>query len=246
MRPSLWRRVLLWCRQTFMSGAAQMSEKPEPADFELTKYGHDRGHELELNKFTHTLEMEQLKLLILLNGGAATALIAFADEVGIRGDLVTLLAPVLLWLCGLGAGAWATMTMREAQSKYAQAYRFRRNATEWRQLAERFGPHVLGERLGELDPDTVTAAEQELIDRRATRKARELLNWPSDPPAAGGAALRDAAAIVAFRAAGKANGRIEGLSLVSLALFVLGVLAAAGSVADMPAPQAPAVKVEPR
>src|SRR4051812_27447431 len=101
-----------------------MAIQPAEKDFERVKYERDREHELALNEFTHNLEVEQLKLLILLNGGAATALLAFAEHSA--ASVQWLMLPVLLWLLGLCAGAAATLRMRKAQAKYSKAYRHRR------------------------------------------------------------------------------------------------------------------------
>lgn len=102
-----------------------------PADFELTKYGYDREHELELNKFTHALEVEQLKLLVLLNGGAAAALLTFAKETTYPLTLAGLLGPVVLWILGLVAAAAAAVVLRQVQAEFSRAYRHRRQAIEW-------------------------------------------------------------------------------------------------------------------
>jgi len=48
--------------------------KSDPPDFEICKYQLDRAHELELNRFAHGLEIERLKILQLVNGGAFTVL----------------------------------------------------------------------------------------------------------------------------------------------------------------------------
>ena len=47
-------------------------------DFELTNMISNRAHELEPNKFAHALEVERLKILQLVNGGAFTVLVVFA------------------------------------------------------------------------------------------------------------------------------------------------------------------------
>lgn len=112
--------------------------RDEAASFQLLKYELDRTHELELNKFSYGLEIERLKILQLLNGGAFTALIAFFDKEMLRaGDdmpPIFLSVAVVAWLGGLGIAALATQRALDAQSKFAAAYHTRRRATEWRVL----------------------------------------------------------------------------------------------------------------
>lgn len=114
------------------------TDKPKPAtDFELAKYNTDRTHELELNKFTHALEVERLKILQLLNGGAFTVALAFSDLVleaaGPARDLA--LISVATWVAGLLAAAWATQLQLDSQRAFTQAYHNRRRTMEWRALA---------------------------------------------------------------------------------------------------------------
>jgi hypothetical protein len=101
-------------------------------DFVTVKYRADREHELKLNEFTHNLEMEQLRLLILFNGGAATAVLAFAEKAKLGSALETLMWAVAPWLLGLCVGAWGIIRMRSVQSKFAGAYFHRRRAVECR------------------------------------------------------------------------------------------------------------------
>lgn len=204
-----------------------MAEKPDDLDFELTKYGYDRQHELELNKFTHNLEMEQLKLLILLNGGAATALLTFADGSILARTLPWLLLPVLLWLAGLIIGAWATIEMRDAQSGYSKFYRHRRNATEWDYLVYAFRRRGLDYPIG------ISQKEKGLLETIARddddRIAKALR-------VKDGAVLHDRLAKFTIRRARRVNDRIVPLTRFSLGLFVAGVVAAAGVTALAPPP----------
>ena len=186
-----------------------MQKPQEQADFELIKYDHDRGHEVELNKFTHALEMEQLKLLILLNGGAATAILAFADKAGLVDRLWALLPPVFLWLLGLSIGAWATITLRQAQSDYARFYRHRRSATEWRQLAQ-LPREALVARIGRPPLHTLRKIYGD--------DARQQFDTGD------GAHLHDRAATYVLSQAQRANRHVYPLTLISLAMFVLGAL----------------------
>lgn len=111
-------------------------EEGEPPDFELHKYELDRAHEIELNKFAHALEIERLKVLQILNGGAFTVLVAFAPSVFGGGGQGAIFAPLaaLCWIFGLGTAAAATHIQLRSQRNVNQAYRLRRNAVEWRQL----------------------------------------------------------------------------------------------------------------
>lgn len=105
-----------------------------PSDFEQRKYDLDRAHELELNRFTHGLEVERLKLLFLLNGGAATAWFTFAGKrvEGLSGfyTLTLAFAPTLLWLMGLVLAAQAAREALSMQRNFAKAYHRRRRAAE--------------------------------------------------------------------------------------------------------------------
>lgn len=114
-------------------------ELDRPAnDAILCKYEADRVHELELNKFSHAFEVERLKLLHLLNGGAFVALTALTDLHGLfdGGEATIAVAvAVIAWLIGLGLAFQATQAALDTQVKFAQAYHSRRRATEWRLLA---------------------------------------------------------------------------------------------------------------
>src|SRR3954471_19675413 len=110
-----------------------MASQPAEKDFERVKYERDRAHELALNEFTHNLEVTQLKLLIVLNGGAATPLLTFVEHSA--GSLRWLMLPVFVWLIGLFTGALATLKMRKAQAQYGKFYRHSRQVTESLRLA---------------------------------------------------------------------------------------------------------------
>lgn len=107
-----------------------------PADFELHKYDSDRVHELELNKFSHALEVERLKILQLVNGGAFTVVVGFSDAlVQSRGDARWLAAAASVgWIAGLASAAWATQLTLDWQTSFSKAYNRRRRAIEWRRL----------------------------------------------------------------------------------------------------------------
>ncbi|MEA3001394.1 MAG: hypothetical protein QOH81_182 [Sphingomonadales bacterium] len=186
-------------------------------DFELVKYERDREHELALNEFTHNLEVEQLKLLILLNGGAAAALLTFAEHSG--STVRWLMLPVVIWLIGLSTGAWATLKMREAQSGFGKFYRHRRNATEVRRL--------IGRRKLPLD-----ISDKELKD--LARYAPEEPAPGATPATQDAALLHDRLADLVFDRARKAAAGIDPLSYVSLGAFVAGALTAAAVIAFVP------------
>lgn len=194
----------------------------EEKDFEAIKYGYDREHELELNKFTHNLEVEQLKLLILLNGGAATALLAFADGPVAANAVAWLLLPVLLWLIGLVVAAWATLTMREAQSAFSKFYRHRRNATEWRLLADAFRQRGVALPLG------ISDDEEERLVRLANRGDSDVARALQEPD---GALIHERLAKLTIGDARQASQRVLPLSVISLAFFLAGALCAAGVMA---------------
>lgn len=107
-----------------------------PADFELHKYDSDRVHELELNKFSHALEVERLKILQLVNGGAFTVVVGFSDALlQSRGDTRWLAAAAIVsWIAGLASAAWATQLTLDWQASFSTAYNRRRRAIEWRRL----------------------------------------------------------------------------------------------------------------
>jgi hypothetical protein len=197
------------------------------ADFAVTKYGYDREHELELGEFTHSLEMEQIKLLILLNGGAATAFLTFGDKTGLARSVLGLGAPVACWLVGLCVGAAATIQLRRTQTSYTQAFNLRRRAEEWRQL-----------RLKHLE-DAAIRARVNLPDQKALNKLHArfpevaFVSVSKD-----GAAHHDCAANLVIRKARKANPWIFRLSLASIGLFMAGALLATWFILSTPSPPA--------
>lgn len=197
-----------------------MPTNPESVDFELTKYGYDRQHEIELNKFTHALEVEQLKLLILLNGGGAAALLSFADTSGFSMSLAGLFVPVLLWILGLGSAATATLRMRQLQAEYTKAYRHRRNATEWRRFHEKHGvkrvnPFGL--------PDNVLLAEL-----KTNLTGEEGRQFAAAEKIGNGDVLYDLAATYLRQRADSRKDWISWLSAASIGAFIVGALFAAG------------------
>lgn len=116
--------------------AQQAQQAQDAVEFQLHKYQRDREHELELNKFTHALEVERLKILQLLNGGAFTIFLGFSNLLLYNGGQPRQagIAAALLWLLGLGAAAWATQVQLDTQAAFSKAYRLRRTAVEWREL----------------------------------------------------------------------------------------------------------------
>jgi hypothetical protein len=115
------------------------SSKPtghQQDDFLREKYAHDRAHELELNRFTHAFELEQIRLLFLLNGGAFTVLVALVEWRPIVGSLALLLmAAALAWLLGLLAAVVAGRRALDVQRAFTQAYHNRRRSVETGLLA---------------------------------------------------------------------------------------------------------------
>ena len=108
-----------------------MSTPPDPSPlraFELEKYARDREHELELNRFTHRFEVERLKLLILLNGGAATAWLSLGQSDAGLDPLA--IGAAAFWVIGLCLSVWATQAALETQRQFGRAYHSRRRADE--------------------------------------------------------------------------------------------------------------------
>jgi hypothetical protein len=205
------------------------STSPDPrtdADFDTIKYERDREHELKLNEFTHNLELEQLRLLILLNGGATTAVLAFAEKSASPQTLQALLAAVIVWLVGLGAGAWATLAMREAQSLFAKSYRHRRNAREIRRA-----PHS---GTGTIPPSAYELGL--LIESGQLKRQKGFLaifrRVKSKQPTA---VLHDDMAKAARHCAFARSGTVYRLSVASLILFVAGAIAASAGLLGAPA-----------
>jgi hypothetical protein len=113
----------------------------EALEFLDKKYALDREHELELNKFTHVFEVERLKLLLLLNGGAAGLWLGFlkgGSEHTAAVNLVQTL-PVFAWAFGTLLAAFAFHYALKTQKDFTRAYHNRRRAFEWRFLGEQFG-----------------------------------------------------------------------------------------------------------
>lgn len=117
------------------------------------KYALDRAHELDLNRFTHLYEVEQVRVLFLLNGGAFTILVALV-ELGAAGPVAAtlLLAAAVAWLSGLVAAAIAGRRALDIQRQFAKAYHNRRRAVE-----QRLAP----------DPTMMSMAEYEQRAERA-------------------------------------------------------------------------------
>jgi hypothetical protein len=183
----------------------------QPKDFDTVKYERDREHELALNEYTHNLEVEQLKLLILLNGGAATAVIAFAEKAALGSAVAGLVLPVLLWLAGLYKGAEATLTMREAQSKFSQFYRHRRHASEARLSSSGSEPPFL-------------SAEERARLKVIAKKDSDVARALDDDD---GETLHQALARQVIAQARALNSRVEPMSRRSLHYFVAGAVVAA-------------------
>jgi hypothetical protein len=211
-----------------------MSNGKADASFETTKYERDREHELKLNEFTHNLEMEQLKLLILLNGGAATALLAFAEKAASGPGLCLLAIPIALWLAGLGVGAYATILMREAQSLFGKSYRHRRTAVEavHNAASATFKPTDREKKwLAEFERFEKTAKSSTPESRgpqAAASDAPRATAQPSDTPVKPEDGVNHARmADAALHCAGTRNDRVKWTSLASVGLFILGAAAAA-------------------
>lgn len=219
MSVSVWQRILLWSRQAFSSPADPVPEKSEPPDFELTKYGYDREHELELNKFTHALEVEQLKLLFLLNGGAAAALLTFAERVTYPMTREGLLWPVLFWIAGLTVAAGATFRTRLVQGLYSKAYRHRRHATEWRRTKRSDDPQWV---------NPLGLPESELLDELGrTLSVQERKAFESARDAGVGDFLYESAATFLRKRAERSKKWISALGGISIACFIAGAVTAA-------------------
>lgn len=194
--------------------------------FTRQKYELDRAHELALNNFTHSLEMERLKLLLALNGGAAGLWVTFAEgssealEVSLLGAW-TLAAPVLFWIVGAIAASIAIDFTLTAQRSFTQAYHRRRRADEWRILARR---HPL-ETLGNILPAPP-------INRKPSRDL--LKNWfgktgandrQMEPPDQAEQAYRQWSND-ASEAGQRASGKIKWPVYASIATFALGAITA--------------------
>jgi hypothetical protein len=124
-------------------------------DLEMEKYRLDRLHELELNKFAHTLEVERLKTLTYLNGGAIAVFVALLGS--IFGDIsdwakVVALISVGLWIFGLYFAASAVQLNLETQVEFNRAYHRRRRAIEWRLLKKKYNTDELKRMIGYIGP----------------------------------------------------------------------------------------------
>jgi tRNA (cytidine/uridine-2'-O-)-methyltransferase len=166
------RQTGLWPGETGM--ADRVSE------FQLSKYERDREHELELNKFTHALEVERLKVLQLLNGGAVTVFLGFSTLL-LHNDGAPRrlgIAAAAAWVAGLVVAAGATQVQLWAQSHFSRAYRLRRTAVEWRGLVmpdnERAGVHG-PLRYDKGKPVFATSAEE--FEAEATKARGEGESW---------------------------------------------------------------------
>lgn len=137
--------------------------------FDTEKYKLDRAHELELNKFTHVLEVERMKLLTYLNGGAAAAWLTFSKASPSSDDALAaaaLVIPPLIWLVGLLLASVATQATFKTQRSFTQAYHRRRRADEWRILRRSYGDVELSRILPRL-PGTADLAEEIEFGRSA-------------------------------------------------------------------------------
>lgn len=186
------------------------SEYPS-SDFEIEKYKLDRLHELELNKFTHALEMERLKLLTFLNGGAAAAWLTFSRAAEITSNrwpaIALIVVPALFWLVGLASASVATQRALTCQRDYTKAYHQRRRADEWRTLRRTWDATQIKKTLPSSHEQKAGETEEEAYNRSAD-EAKE----------SGQAAVRD----VAF------------WTYASITAFVLGALLACVLFAAVP------------
>jgi hypothetical protein len=169
----------------------------------MEKYKLDRAHELELNKFAHALEMERLKILSYLNGGAVGVYLVLMKEALSKSEAGLILASsmaVLFWLLGLIAAACAIRSNLTAQVEFARAYHRRRRATEWRTF------------------------------EKAGVKVEELKHMIAPPPElpgplnATGDRRFDAAALLSIKRGDMAKRQIGYRALFSVAFFVVGSL----------------------
>ena len=184
----------------------------QPPDFELRKYELDRAHELELNKFAHKLEVESIKILQLINGGAFTVLVGFSAALLQGGGMVRALGvgAAACWIGGLGAAAWAQQQLRAVQSCQNRSNRFRRNAVEWRRLnGQGLAIADLRLRVGPPAKNQGPPVSDEDYDK-----------W----------------AQAAYEEAGEHGDRVQGWIWSSILLFVLGGVLLAASVAFAPPP----------
>jgi hypothetical protein len=131
----------------------------------LEWYKLHRAHELELNKATLAYELELAKLLVLLNGAAAGAFLTLIGAVwkdGTRPTVCLVFSAIGAWLAGLLMAAVTTDLAYRAQSKYATAYRFRRQGEELRRI---HGTGIKQEHLG--IEQTAAGGEQSTSEEKA-------------------------------------------------------------------------------
>ena len=153
---------------------------PTDGGIELEKYRLDREHELELNKFSHALEMERLKILSYLNGGAVGVYLALVKDRLSGADpglAAASTVAVLFWLAGLVAAATAIQSNLTTQVAFARAYHHRRRATEWRLFKRSGFPAAKLLRMVAPPPDLPEKAtddgDDDLFDRSAQRAIEE-------------------------------------------------------------------------
>jgi hypothetical protein len=143
------------------SDANRLGQLP---DLELEKYKLDRAHELELNKFAHALEVERLKILSYLNGGAIAVLLALFKE-GLENvpaiGRIGIAVSVAFWIAGLYAAARATQLNLETQIEFNRAYHRRRRAIEWRLLATKYTVDALTRAVGTHSDDRTLPPDEE-------------------------------------------------------------------------------------
>ncbi len=141
----------------------QALTRAEARPFLETKYELDRAHELELNKFTHVLEVERLKLLLLLNGGAVGLWLGFLKATAKQSSITLGWAqglPVLLWLIGTLLAALAFHKGLATQRAFTQAYHNQRRAYEW---------HILGQAMERAELQKLLSARD--IGKHPTEEA---------------------------------------------------------------------------
>ncbi len=182
-----------------MASGRDDADRTATSDFLLQKYQLDRAHELELNKFTHRLEMERLKLLLALNGGAAGLWVTFAQSEGSALGAPALALPVIFWIIGVIAASVAIDHTLKSQRGFTQAYHRRRRADEWRLLSQDLSLAAIAAILPKPDKDSGPEA--------AERDYRAVAN--------------------AARAEGEAAGkRVKGWVYASIMAFAVGAIVA--------------------
>lgn len=139
----------------------------DPSPFDVEWYRLHRTHELELSKATLQYELERLRLLSYLNGGAIGAFLAFGKD-ALQPNLLTILA-VALWILGL-IFAWIAWTNGyDGQRDYAMAYRVRRHILERERLDKNAKINRYGvERHKSEQPQKGELLSEEELDDKAT------------------------------------------------------------------------------